>query len=433
MKCQRGGLTLKTGKIGTVNCIRQQIMMPGERMNISYEGKIRLESLRERDVMRINAHLATFMTPLRWLMPAWPDYVKEGINTLVQIPQIPWQHLDVLGLGAGVPHEGQTISEFWAKAYERVYNEWYKWPEIGDTAYANLDGEPGFAAVPLAKTWSRLRQDANPSDIEDYVVPVQDNQLDVRALATSEARFRSAMKRDVLSFNRWMELVKDTWNGDGSREVDQVPIMLDQTEVGVNPREIPATDGASLGQWQSLFDFGVDHQIKGVVAPEHCIITTMLTLRFAGVLESKHPLTEANDEWVINVADPEVLSAQKPSSVQANHLFPGASTETVGYLPQGWQWRADNDIIGEHIDVRDSFPYMLRPTTFNESKDATRVKDAFRSQALEDYLVDIYVKEDSYQPIGDAMDSYFSGMVDDVKVNKGKGKGQEFPFGGKSL
>lgn len=432
MKCERGGLTLKTGKIGRVNCLRQQLLMPGERMNMSIEGKIRLESLRERDVMRINAHLATFMTPLRWLMPEWPKYVKEGRTTSVNIPMTPWQHLDTIGIGAGSAVEGQVVSEFWPKAYERIYNEWYKWPEAADAVYTTIDTEGGLPAVPLSKTWSRLRESAKPFYEGDYETTVADNKFDVRVLAINEARFRSAMKRDVLSFNRWMELIKDSWNGDGSREVDQVPIMLDQVEVGVNPREIPATDGASLGQWQSLFDFSVDHQIKGIVAPEHCVVTTMLTLRFAGVLESRHPLTTP-DFWDVNVADPEAMSVAHPVPVTGAQLFPSGSQENLGYLPAGWHWRADNDIIGEYIDIRDSFPYMIKPTSFAETKDATRIKDAFRSQALEDYLVDVFIKEECNQPIGDSLDSYFSGMADDVKVNKGQGSGKEFPFGGKSL
>ena len=85
-KASRGGLTLKTGKIGRVNCLRQQLMMPGERMNISLNGTCRLESLRERDAMRINAHLAVFMTPLRWLWPEFPDYLKEGEDTIKTPP-----------------------------------------------------------------------------------------------------------------------------------------------------------------------------------------------------------------------------------------------------------------------------------------------------------------------------------------------------------
>ena len=101
-------------------------------------------------------------------------------------------------------------------------------------------------------------------------------------------------------------------------------------------------------------------------------------------------------------------------------------------VPAGWQWRCEHDVIGKSVDDRDSFPYMLAPTTQAECKDATRVKDAFRSQALDDYLVDVYFSEEGYQPIGDAMDSYMSGMMDDLQVSTG-GRNQELPKGGKQL
>lgn len=436
MKASRGGHTLTTGKIGRINCLRQQIMMPGERMDINMSGKIRLESLRERDVMRINAHLATFMTPLRWLVPTWPQYVSEGPETAVTIPtEFQWDW-SLFGLGAEDQIQAASIYSHYVDAYLRVVNEWYKWPEADDFTRADFGAVPnqirGLPAVPLAKTWSRMRFDATPENTEDYMNPAA-TEFDVRDLAERQARFRGAMKRDVLSFGRWMELVKETWKGDGSREVDQVPIMLDSTEVGVNPREIPATDGASLGQWQSLFDFGVDHQVKGIVAPEHCILTTCLVLRFAGTVEGKAPLAAGGrNDWYTMVGDPEMLSSQRPQPVEAADLFMTQSETVLGYLPAGWQWRCDHDVISGSIDERDSFPYSLVPNTQAETKDATRVKSAFRSQSLDDYIADIYFRESSQQPIGDSMDSYFSGMVDHVKTGAG-GKGQEFPKGGKQL
>jgi len=128
------------------------------------------------------------------------------------------------------------------------------------------------------------------------------------------------MKRDVLSYNRWQELISDSWKGSGSREVDQVPILLDQTSVGVNPREMPVMDGASLGQWQSMFDFNLDYQIRGVVAPEHCIITYMLTLRFASVIEGCSSLATDRLDWFEFVVDFEYLSSKHSMSVTRRDL-----------------------------------------------------------------------------------------------------------------
>lgn len=427
-KASRGGLTLKTGKIGRVNCLRQQLMMPGERMNISLNGTCRLESLRERDAMRINAHLAVFMTPLRWLWPEFPDYLKEGPTTIKTVPAK--VDLDWAKYGIGSKQTvGYNFPAFFDTSLQRIHNEWYKWPEDADITAIPDDGP---IAVPLSKSWTRARYDANPNQGETVATP--GDVLDVRNLAAAQATFRSAMKRDVLSYNRWMELIEQAYKGDGSREVDQVPIMIDQTEVGVNPREIPATDGASLGQWQSLYDFQIDHQIRGVTAPEHCVLSYMLTVRFPAITESLNPLAGYLDlGWYDYTADPEYLSAAQPQEVYASELFPnGQQNEFMGYLPAGWQWRSDSDVIGGRIDARNSFPYMNQPTTKEEAKDATRIKDAFRSQSLGDYLCDIYIKEDSTQPIGTSMDSYMSGMVDH-QAPSDRNRNDEFPHGGKML
>ena len=158
----------------------------------------------------------------------------------------------------------------------------------------------------------------------------------------------------------------------------------------------------------------------------------MLTVRFASVIEGVHPLATTHLDWHEFTADPEFLASAMPRAVERRHLMQATSAVELGYLPAGWQWRSDHDVIGKAIDARDSFPYMLKPLTQADGKDATRTKDAFRSQALDDYIVDVYFTEDSTQPIGDSMDSYFSGMADHQQVKSG-GKNQEFPKGGKSL
>ena len=430
----RGGLTLKTGKIGRLNCLRQQILMPGERMNINISGKVRLESLRERDVMRINAGIYSFMTPLRWLEPNFPTYVKEGADTaqtLTGVSRVDWSKLGIgssQALGIGNIHH-----QFWEDNYLRVFNEWFKWPEDTDKVAADIDAaEDGLACVPLSSHWTRARDAATPDDTNDEVVSSATS-FRVQDLAEVQAKFRGAMKRDVLSFNRWMELVKHVWKGDGSREVDQVPIMLDQSEVGVNPRDLPATDGASLGQWQSLYDFNVNHSIRGVIAPEHCIVSHFLVIRFAPIIEQGMPLAkQAELDWYEQVGDPEWFAAAEPVDVQFRHFMLSSSSTSIGYLPSGWQWRCGHDVIGKQIDVRDTFPMMDEPVTKADCRDATRVKDAFRSQGLGDYLCDIYFSEDSIQPMANAIDSYFSGMADHTQPYSGGNK-SEFPHGGKNL
>lgn len=422
MSSERGGQTLKTGKIGRVNCLRQQIMMPGEVINSRIKGRVKLEALRERDSLRINAHLATFLTPLRWLWPEFPDFLKEGPDTAITIPTVSRRDWAQYGIGHENPTQRAMYAHF-EQSVLRVYNEWYKWPEDGDATSWDADGNK---AVPLSATFSRLRDKITPDDSDDYIQAAATD-FDIRDLSTLQGRFRSAIKRDVLSFNRYMELVGEMYGGDASREVDQVPMMIDSTEVGVNPREIPATDGASLGQWQSYFDFDVDHYIRGITAPEHCVLTYMLVVRFPPIIEGIHPLArDQSHSWAEFVGDPDILARSPPDEVEGRDLHLEGPASALGFLPAGWQWRAGFDVIGNRIDVRDSFPYMNSPTSTAHCRDATRIKDAFRSQSLGDYVVDVYFTESSRSRINTAMESYFSGFTESRND-------AEFPKGGKQL
>jgi len=423
MRFDRGGQTIKSGKIGRVNCLRQQILMPGETVDISMKGSVKLESLRERDTLRINAHLGVFMTPIRWLWDGWPDYIKEGPAGLTSPPLLTGLNaLDALGIGSYTSVGLNDVPEFWRLAYLRVYNEWYKWPEDADVTTVSAEGQ---TAVPLQHVWNRGRYNVDPSDAADYTVAAGTD-FDVRDLAAVQARFRSSMERDVLSYNRYMELISEMYNADGSREVDQVPMMIDQQEVGVTPREMPATDGASLGQWQSLVDFDIDHQIRKVVCPEHCILTYMLTVRFAPIIEGRAPLSRLPNSWAETVGDAEMISAMMPVDLEQRDVCTTTNATSLGFVPAGWQWRSGHDVVGQAVDVRDSFPYMDIPTTAANSKDATRIKPAFRSQSLGDYMADIYISERSRSPIGGSLESYFSGMA-------GSGSKAEFPKQGKML
>lgn len=419
---RRGGLTLKTGKIGRVNCIRQQILLPGEMANLDIQGSIKLESLRERDTLRINAHLGVFATPIRWLWAGWPDYIKDGPAGGTGIPMEIISRLDAFGIGAFASGGGFNIPQWWQAACLKVYNEWYKWPEDADITSWGPDGP---AAVPLQAAWSRARYDTDPSSTDDYEV-ASGTEFDVRDLAQKQARFRSAMERDVLSYNRYMELISEMFDSNGSREVDQVPRKVAEVEVGVNPRDLPATDGASLGQWQSLFDFNVDHQEKGIVCPEHCILSYFLTIRFAPVIEGRAPFASAGISWEESVGDAEMIAASPPEQITIGSIAAENNGTVLGQMPAGWRWRAGHDVIGTRIDQRNSFPYMENPTTQANAKDATRIKPAFRSQSLGDYVVDVYIHEDTKSPIGSSLESYFSGM-------KGSGSKAEFPKQGKMV
>jgi hypothetical protein len=405
MTDQRGGMCIKTGLIGRVNCLRQQLIAPGEKITPTFDGKVLLEATRERETLRINGHLGVFLTPLRWLEPNFVQILKEGFNTAASISEV--NKNDLASYGIGADGTNTRIPKFFEDNLLRIYNEWYKWPEDNDITSWPNDGPP---AVPLQRAWSRCRYNIDPEDTNDYVLPSATS-FDVRDLAEVQAKFRSAMERDVLSYNRYMELIGEMFGAKGSPEVDQVPRMIDQTDIGVSPRELPATDSAGLGDWQSIYDFGVEHRVEPIIAPEHCVLTYMLTMRFAPIIESRNPHAIQNLTWEDLVGDPEVLRNMKPQEVTIRDICTNNGTTSLGYLPAGWRWKMGWDVVGRRIDDANSFPMMNQPSSKENAKDATRIKDAFRSAALGHYIVDLDIGEASRNLHGSALESYFSGMT----------------------
>ncbi len=407
----RGGQILDTGTIGYVKPIRQQILQPGETLDCNLAGSVQMEALRERDALRINAHIAAFMTPIRWLDDNWVDYLKAGRDGSVSLAtqnMIP----NNVGLGGQLP---RAIQRFWVEAPFRIYNEWYKWPEDPDHVNDPAAGpdalySEGFKAVNLEHSWTRTRETAEPASADSINIPSVSS-IDIRKIAEMEQAYKSAMQREVLANSRYIEILKEAWNADTTREVDKVPIKLGEDSVGVQPRSFPAQDGASLGQWASLYDFNVNFGFEAT-APEHCIVTYMLTIRFAPITEEVHPLANANLTYDEMVGDPDLLSALPPQRVERRDVFDIDSAGSLGYLAAGWQWRAGNNQIGTRIDLRQSFPYMHVPSTRQEAKDATRRIDAFRSSSLGDYRIDLYASEKSFSAIPKAETSLMQRMGD---------------------
>lgn len=421
---QRGGQVLSTGEIGLVKCLRQQKMLPGETIQGNILGDVKMEALRERNALRLNAHIGVFATPIRWLDSNWVSYVKAGptSNTysLSFDSNIPG---DFIGLGGNV---FRRIQRYWRRAFERVYNEWYKWPEDSDvvlTSFSDNTRFTRFPAVNLEHSWTRCRSDVDTDHVADRVAPATSS-LDVRDLAEAQSRFRAAMEMDVLSYNRYMELLQERFGSSGSREADQVPILVFQDELGVAPRSFSASDAAGLGQWASFYDFEVNAPFE-FTAPEHCILTYALTIRFAPISEEVHPLANDRLTWAEEVGDPGLLAALRPQDVQLRDLLDTTSSTSLGYLPAGWQWRCQNNQIGYRVNIRDSFPYMEQPTTQAQARDSSLTKPAFRSASLQDYVVDVYCSEKSMSPIPGAESSYYSGM------DGGKSSDNPYPHLGK--
>lgn len=427
----RGGLVLRTGLLGYVSTLRQQVLLPGETMRPRVRGRVRLSPLRERETVPINARLDAFIQPLRWLWPDWPEFIREGPSTTRTVPTIQLTgagHAASIGLGGGDTQD-VTVHRWFVDGPNRIMNEWYKWPEESDFTGWPLYGHP---AVNMPHSWTRL-QDQPVADADVDVATEAGagsrETLDVRALAEVQARFRNTVEREWLAHDRYVGLMKELWNAGGSHEVDKVPMRLRGASLNVDPRDLYATDSDGLGASAAFYDFAVDHDFGSVGMGEHCLVTYMLLIRLLPVsTEEINPTgVTSNRTYAELVGDPGLLAAQRPVPVRRDGLFAAGDNTVLGYLPAGWQWRSRWNVVDERIDERNSYPIYDRDTT-RSTRNTLRTASVpnpgmFRSTQLNHWLADLSFVERTNSPIPGPRSSLYSGMGM-------AGRGSSYPYPG---
>lgn len=426
----RGGRSFKTGKIGRVNCLRQQLLLPGERLDSTLEGEVKVTALREEASLYMHARLDAFLTPVRWLWPELPAFLAEGpasarVWPTQTLPTSRGAHWSDLGIGGA--NSGGAAMTIFESAPMRIFNEWYKWPEDGDITGWPADGPK---SVNLPHAWTRLQEYAMARDDTELVTQASgsNQKFDVRALSELQARFRQAVEQEYLAHDRYVALLRECWNAQGSREVDKVPIRLTGAELGVRPYDREASDYDGLGGAVSMYDFRVHHNFRNISVPEHTVVTYMLLLRFSSMAEDEvNPTASIQDRgWASLVGEPGILASQRPQAVKLRNISTWSGGSTLGYLPAGWEWRARWNVVGRRVDERNTFP-MLRSLVSVASaadlRDATRIGEPFRSASLGDYLVDISFSESVDSPIPGPRSSLFAGVGD-------AGRGSAYPYPG---
>lgn len=429
MKYNRGGKTLKVGDIGKLGTLRQHLLLPGEVLNTSISGNVRLSGLRQQTSVYLHASIEAFAAPLRWYWDDFTDFIQEGLSTAHVVPTVDWTADPISTTELGLGEITQPIARWYAAHPANVHNEWYRWPEDAKTSVtapiASFQFANGPKCVNLPSAATRMHDapvmDATETDVPSATV------LDVRDLEKIQARLNQAAVSDWSSQDRYQPFMRDVFGANGTNEVDKIPIRLKSgATLSVMPRDMYATDGASLGEIMSINNFQVNHKWGGFKAPEHMIVSYHMLLRFApifaqGVAPGIYP---ADVNYAMHQAGPNTIETYPPVAVKSREINMGDGT-VVGYLPHGWQYREGYNHVDRDIRNLANFPvFSGMPQTAAGYRDPTFVEAAFRSLALRHWFADLDFKCN--------VDSYLGEAGKSIVVGSGGKKGPKgnHPVGG---
>ena len=129
----RGGRSMITGKIGRLQCVKQVLLLPGERLSLAVKGHFKLSALKQQITgVKLDARIEAFASPIRHYDSNWPTYVTEGITGSSTIPTISaWNTEYAATTTLGIGRITHDFSKFYAQHIVNIWNEWYRHREDG--------------------------------------------------------------------------------------------------------------------------------------------------------------------------------------------------------------------------------------------------------------------------------------------------------------
>lgn len=438
MNYDRGGKSIITGDIGRFKILRQHLLLPGETLRPSVAGNVRLSALRQQTAVHLNVSLEAFAAPLRWFYPGWTTYIQEGISTAETIPTVStgWTDIPTRGRSLGIGDVTSAFCRWFVDMPVSVFNGWYRWPE--DTKHAispaltTFFADWGQPCVNLPFVGSRLHTDPEAAfHTSEHEVPSA-TILDVRTLQHYQARLAQAAKEDWTSMDRYNQFMRDMFGAPGNSEVDKIPTRLRKgATLGVQPHDMYASDGASLGELASLNNFKVDHHWSPYRAREHEIVCYIMVCRFAPIFEDNvipgaYP---AETNYSTYQGDANILDNRMPEPVASLEIEGDGDSTDIGWAAAGWQLREGHSHVDYSAKLVNNFPFMDNTTlTAAGFRDASAINsNTFRSTALRHYLGDLDFSCIVDSRIGEAGLSIMAGSGTAKGHKLGKGN---HPMGG---
>lgn len=369
----RGGAHITGLKIGRVTHLRNWLVLPGEKLDVSLSGFVNLQPLREQHALPIKIGVALFAAPVRWYEPYFEQLIrlKQGAASSYSMLALQFfaQNPDCLGLGRieAMP----MVWRAWVDFIDAIYNFWFKWPAHADSLQqvwkTSADicqyGRPvvnddSVLTRLLDSTLADERNSTQPFDVASGRVDVDVLQLALRSVLYSRDI------DEILGGKRYREIHSQLFRGmKGSAEVEKHPMLIDQHDQYMSGDDVFGTGSDNLGSRGGVMDFQVSHRCPAFKADEeHMLLSLCLYSKLRPTYHDHHDYfaDPRGMSWDVMLGDGQSVTKRGLVDVNKEEVVNSQTTGTIrlGSLPAGWQWRSGFDHVGRGIVSNGAFLLM---------------------------------------------------------------------------
>lgn len=426
----RSGVTIAAGKIGRVTCLRQEWVLPSERFRSNITGWIELGALRNRLLFDAKVDLVCTYTPARFIDTDFPDIIKDGPTGEV----MPFSTVTNIGsgsdndevrcLGVGRLRESLDVIDCFSVNYNNVWHWMFRHPDDQYTSALDSNQLPnngetqkyGRKAINLPSLPTRMREQQG-TDAADYefvtATSGANEKIDLRAFERQAATFRAEQRREWMSQDRYMEVMKDIWNTNVGHNHERRPYVIDHVEGWLSGFDLEATDQSGLGAQIGKSKMRISHRMNSRRFQEHGIVAWFLVVRFPFIHDQQgSPLLDPNELDPLHfVMEPGRVAVQDPEQYTQRRLFPdNQSAATLGWVPFGQHMRTGWNNVQVHRDAVSNTPVVPSLETGAAAYHYCADYDhAFQSLAFGHYTTSLRFGIESTSPVPRPESSIFVG------------------------
>lgn len=408
--CDLSHRVLQASDIGRLHGLMRVPVLAGDSFNLSSSILIRLAQLRRPLAIDVKYDVFAFYVPYRFCYgDDWITYVESGGKEAITFPTVGGAGMRMHALLSG---KATYPKHIWHD-YASIWNHWFRDPAWAEE---DVDTPPSaqnkrFAGLRVAhlKTWGSAAGGLGDNADAEFDIDVSGASINLYDVQQGSSRLKTDSFRKYVS-SRYTEIMESMSGSRQDPNIDKRPELVFQESSWLSGYDVNGTAGAELGASVGKAVGSVDLRIPRRFFPEHGTLYVLGVARIPPVWESSiQYLDDMNRPWEDMM--PTGAMQQPPKELTLGDLWDGAGSGSLGHVPH-FQWYREHPSFVNY-DIYSSqagWPYLSKPTTALDAKEAQSMADIFQSTPIREINVSCIHKIEAYRPLPDALDSIMGAM-----------------------